>query len=84
MFLICKYFVTIGKIDDAAIGKAMLLDVVSHDYVVTMGVDADVVIIGKAEVHDAAEDTMYIRQTGYAMNYMIGLLVVLPIAIIYL
>ena len=84
MFLICKSFVTIGKIDDAAIGKAMLLDVVSHDFVVTMGVDADVGFTGKAKVHNAAEDTMCIRQTGYTMDDMIGLLVVQPIAIIYL
>ena len=62
----------------------MLLDIVLHDSVVSVSIDEDVGFTGKAKVHDAAEDTMCVRQTGYTMDDMIGLLVVKPIAIIYL
>ena len=60
----------------------MFLDVVLHNSVVTVSIDADVVIMGKAEVHNAAEDSMCIRQAGNTAYDMIVLLVIQPIAII--
>ena len=45
----------------------MLLDVVLHNSVVSVSIDADVGFTGKAKIHDAAEDTMCVRQTGYTM-----------------
>jgi len=82
--LISQSFVAIGKVDDATIGKAMLQDVVLHDEVVFMGVDADVCIMREAEVHDAAEDSVNIRIAGYTMYDMIGKGIVCPLTIIYL
>lgn len=82
--LISQSFVAIGKIDDATIGKAMLQDVVLHDEVVLMGVDADVRIMRKAEVHDAAEDSVNIRIAGYTMYYMIRKGIICPLTVIYL
>ena len=62
----------------------MLQNVVLHDKVVLMGVDADVRIMRKAEVHDAAEDSVNIRIAGYTMYYMIRKGIICPLTIIYL
>ena len=59
------------QVDDAAVGETVLQDVVLHDGVVAMGVDADVTVYGKAEVHDVAEDMVNIGIAGHAMNNMI-------------
>ena len=40
--------------DDAAIGEAVLLDVVLHDTIILMGIDADVGIVREAKVDDVA------------------------------
>ena len=45
IFLICQAFVARCEVDDATIGKAVLLDVVLHDMVVLVGVDTDVRIM---------------------------------------
>jgi hypothetical protein len=45
---------------------------VLHNLVVAMSVYADVCVMRKTEVHNAAEYSMRIWITGYAMNYMIG------------
>ena len=58
--------------DDAAVCESMLQYVVLHDMIVLMGVNADVALMGKTEVHDAFEDTMSIREAGNAVNDMIG------------
>ena len=42
MFLICQALISIGKVDDAAIGKAVLQEVMLHDFVVAMGIYADI------------------------------------------
>ena len=72
IFLICLALVARSKVDDATIGKAVLLDVVLHDIIVLMGIDSDVCIMGKAEVHDVTKDTMNIRIAGNTMNDMVG------------
>ena len=47
-----------------------------------MGVNADVWVMGKVEVHDAAEYTMNIGIAGYTVDYMIRLSIIKPIAFI--
>ena len=49
----------------------MLQDIVLHNFVVMMGVYADIRVMRKAEVHDTVEDAVSIRITGYSMDYMI-------------
>ena len=58
--------------DDAAVSEPVLQYVVLHDMVVLMGVNADVALTGKTEIHDAFEDAMSIRETGNTVNDMIG------------
>ena len=58
--------------NDAAVSKPMLQYVVPHDMIVLMGVNADVALMGKTEVHDAFEDAMSIRDAGNTVNDMIG------------
>jgi hypothetical protein len=53
-FLISQSLIALQQIDDAAIGKTVFHDVVLHNLVVTMGVYADIRVIRKAEIHDAA------------------------------
>ena len=53
-----------------------------HNLVVTMGVYADVRIMGEAEIHDAAEDAVSIWITGNSMDYMIRLNIIYPLAFI--
>ena len=56
--------------------------IVLHDFVVAVGVNPDIRIMGKTEVHDAAEYTMNIGKTGYAMDYMVRAFIIKPIAFI--
>ena len=62
----------------------MLQDVVLHDFIVTMGINADVMIMPETVVHDTAKDTMSIGITGNTMDYMIGLSIVQPLTFIYI
>ena len=57
--------------DDAAVSESVLQYVVLHDMVVLMGVNADVALMGKTEIHDAFEDAVYVGVTGNAVNDMI-------------
>ena len=82
--LVSKSFIAVGKKYDTTIGEAVLLDVVLHDTIILMGIDADVCIMRETEVHDIAKDTMYIWVAGYTMNDMIGLYVIQPLTIVYL
>ena len=50
----------------------MLLDDVLHNLVVAVSVYADVCVVRKTEVHDAAENAASLRIAGNAMYYMIG------------
>ena len=50
-----------------------------HNLVVTMGVYADVRIMGEAEFHNTSEDAVSIWITGYSMDYMIRLNIINPL-----
>ena len=58
--------------NDAAVSEPVLQYVVLHDMIVLMGVNADVALMGKTEIHDAFEDAMRVRKTGNTVNDMIG------------
>ena len=58
--------------DDAAVSESMLQYVVLHDVIVLMGVNADVALMGKTEIHDASEDAVCVREAGNTVNDMIG------------
>ena len=73
---------SVGKVDDAAIGEAVFLDVVLHDTIIFMSIYADVCIMRETEVHDIVKDAMNIWITGYTMNNMIGLYIVQPLAVV--
>ena len=75
-FLISEPFITVGKIYDAAIVETVLLDVVLHDMIILMGINTDVGIMQKAEVHNVGKDAVNIRIAGNTMNDMIGLYVI--------
>ena len=62
----------------------MLLQIVLHDGIVTMRINTDVCIMGKAKVYHIAEDMMSVWIAGNTVDYMIWLLIVQPFAIIYL
>jgi hypothetical protein len=58
--------------NDAAVSEPVLHYVVLHDMIVLMGVNADVALMGKTEIHDAFEDTVNVRETGNTVNDIIG------------
>ena len=58
--------------NDATVSESMLQYIVLHDMIVLMGVNADVALMGKTEIHDAFEDAMNVGETGNAVNDMIG------------
>jgi hypothetical protein len=62
----------------------MLCYVMLHDFVVSMGVNTNVWIMGETIVHDAAEYAVNIGITGYTMDYMIRLPIVQPLTFIYI
>jgi len=80
--LISKSFVARQQIDDAAIGEAVLQDVVLHNLVVAVSIYTDVRIMGEAEFHYASEDAVSIWITGYSMDYMIRLNIINPLTFI--
>ena len=49
----------------------MLGNVMLHDFIVTMGINANVWIMRETKVHDVAEYAVDIRVTGYSVNDMI-------------
>ena len=49
--LISEALIAISKVDDAAIGEAVLLDVVLHDTIIFMSIDSDVCIMRETEQH---------------------------------
>ena len=56
--------------------------VMLHDAVVAMGIYANVPVMGEAEIHDVAEDVVFIRVTRNAMDDMVGLFVIEPFSAI--
>ena len=58
--------------NDAAVSEPVLHYVVLHDMIVLMGVNADVALMGKTEIHDAFEDIVNVRETGNTVNDIIG------------
>jgi len=82
-FLVRQSFIAGSEVDDAAVGKSMLGDVVLHDGIVTMGVNADVRVARETIGHDVIKHMMRVRITGDAMDYMVRHFVVQPPAIVY-
>ena len=74
---------SVSNVDDAAIGEAVLLDIVPHDSILLMGIYADVCIMRETEVHDVTEDAVNVRIAGNTVNDMIGLCVIQPLTIVY-
>ena len=81
--LISKTFIAVGEVDDATIGELVLLNVVLHNQIILMGIDADVCIMRKAVIYDLAENAVNIRITGNAMDDVIGFYIIQPFTIIY-
>ena len=80
--LIGQSLVAVGQIDDAAVCEAVLDEEVLHDMIVPMCVDADIRVVGEAEVHDAAEYPMDFRVAGDAMDHVVRSLFVQPCPIV--
>ena len=57
-FLVSQPFITIGEVNDTTIGKTMLENIMLHDVVVLMSVNANVDIIIETKVHDVLENTV--------------------------
>ena len=70
-----------GEVDDAAVGEAVFEEVVLHDVVVAVGVDADVAVVGETPFYNCTEDAVDVREAGYAVDYVIGESVVQPVAV---
>ena len=60
----------------------MPLNVMLHDSVIPVGVNANIRFMGEAVIHYIAEDTMYVRIAGDTMNHMIRLRVIQPLTIV--
>ena len=54
----------------------MFLYIVLHDSIVSVGVNANIRIVGETELHDVAEDAMSVWIAGNSMNDMISLYVI--------
>ena len=60
----------------------MLGYVVLHDFVVSMGINADVGVMGETVFNDTAEYSVNFWITGYPMDYMIWHSIVKPLPFI--
>lgn len=54
----------------------MFLYIVLHDSIVSVGVNANIRIVGEAELHDVAEDATSVWIAGNSTNDMISLYVI--------
>ena len=72
----------IRQLDDATVLKTSMLQAMLHDFIVTMGINADVMIMPETVVHDTAKDTMSIGITGNTMDYMIGFCIIKPLSLV--
>ena len=70
--------------DDAAILKTVLFDVVLHDMVVMVGVYAYIPVFGESVIHNVAKHMAHIRVAGDTVDHMIRLFVIEPLAFVYL
>jgi len=59
----------------------VLTEVMLHDDIVAVRVDADVVVAGESKLHHAAEDAVRAVFTAHAMNYVVGEGVVEPLTV---
>ena len=82
VFLPRQSLVAVGKVDDAAVGEPVLQDVVLHDAVVAVRVDADVALPREAELHDILEDAVCLRETRDAVDDVVRLCVIKPLAVV--
>ena len=57
----------------------MFENVVLHDSVVPVGVDANVPVMGESEIHDCGKHPMYLGKAADAMYHMIGSLIIEPL-----
>jgi len=83
-FLIRQAFVAVSQKDDAAVLESVFQDVVLHDMIVAVCVDADVALPLKTKLHDTLENTMHLREAGNAVDDMISLCVVQPLTLVNL
>ena len=60
----------------------MFCYIVLHDFIISMGVNANVWIMGEAEVHDAAEYIVNFWITGNTMDYMIRMFIIKPLSFV--
>ena len=81
-FLICQSFVAVGEEDDTAVGEAVFEDVVLHDAVVAVSVDAGVAVAGEGKLHDSVEDAVCFREAGDAVDNVVGQGVVEPLTVV--
>ena len=81
--LIRQPFVTGEQVDDSAVAESVLADIMLHDEVVAVRVDADVRVLRETEVHDVVKHMMHVRITADAMDHMIRLRVIQPLAVVY-
>ncbi len=70
----------IRQLDDATVLKTSMLQAMLHDFIVPMGVDADVTAKSETVVENVAHDAMVTGKTGYPVNDIIRLNVVNPFA----
>ena len=81
-FLVGQSFVAVGEEDDAAVGEAVFEDVMLHDAVAAVRVDADVAVAGESELHDSVEDAVCFRKAGNAVDNVVGLAVIKPLSVV--
>ena len=79
-FLIRQPFIPRQQVDDPTVGEAVLGEVVLHNDVVAVGVDADVGVAGEGEVHHAAEDAVRAVQAAHTVDHVVRPGVVEPLA----
>ena len=70
--MIRKSFIAIDDVDDATIREAVLLEAVAHDVVVAVGVDAEIVAAGEAELEETVHHAVTPGRTGNAMDNIVG------------
>ena len=69
--LVCQTLVAIREVDNPTTGKSVLLQIMLHDTIVTMGVNAERARLRESPIHDAVKDSVHLRQPGEAVDDII-------------
>ena len=81
--LVGQSFIARGEINDATISETQLDQIMLHDGIIPMCINAQVRLTGSTEREQVPQHIVHIRITGYAMHHVVGQRIIQPLPLVY-